>query len=187
MTYRIMEENKINLIEPLEWENTHIESHKELNRYVSLFYGRLNNIEDKVNEIWEQVSELDGEYSSSFSEINKIKIDIEDIVETLGCMASEIKDLKEKVNKPKKYLVKNFEWILDTDTESLATLETIELDWTYLVQIVENKTVWNPEVASYSLWRTAIANKEYTPWVYLLSKWWHAVLEYDFTVILTEI
>lgn len=185
MTYRIMEKDKINLIEPLEWKNTHIESHKELNRYVSLFYGRLNNIEDKLNNINNE--DVDEKISSAFSEIREIKKDVKELKETLGNTISKIKILEEKVNKPKKYLVKHFEWILDTDTESLATLETIELDWTYLVNIVENEIVWNPEVASYSLWRTAIANKEYTPWVYLLSKWWHAVLEYDFTVILTEI
>lgn len=180
-------EKEIKLIEPQEWENTHIESHKELNRYVIQFYSRLNNIEDKVDEIWCSISDIDGDCSSSFSEINKIKKDIKKINETLGCMAEEIKNLKEKVNSWRKYLVKNYEWILDTDTESLATLETIELDWTYLVNIVDNETVWNPEVASYSLWCTAIANNEYTPQVRLTSKWWHAVLEYNFTVILTEI
>lgn len=183
-----MEENKINLIEPLEWENTHIESHKELNRYVSLFYGRLNNIEDKVNEIWEQVSELDGEHSSSFSEINKIKKDIKKINETLGCMADEIKDLKEKVNSWRKYLTRNYEWILDTDTEVTATLETIELDWTYLVNIVENSVTNNDSTVAYDIWHTVIANGEYTPMIYIKSKiWWHAVFEYNFTVILTEI
>lgn len=180
-----MEENKINLIEPLEWENTHIESHKELNRYVSLFYGRLNNIENKLNDM--NNGDVDENFSSAFSEIREIKKDVKELKETIGKTVNKIEMLEEKVNKPKKYLVKTFEWILDTNTESLATLETIELDWTYLVQIVENEAVGNPEVASYSLWRTVIANKEYTPWVYLLSKWWHAVLEYDFTVILTEI
>ena len=182
-----MEESKINLINPVEWENTHIESHKELNRYVWQFYNRLNKLEGKVEKIVNTISELDGEHSSSFSEIDKIKKDIKKTNETLGCMAEQIKDLKENCNKWRKYLIRNYEWILDTDTESTATLETIELDWTYLVNIVENDIVKNPEVDAYSLWHTAIASNEYTPQVYLTSKWWHAVLEYDFTVILTEI
>lgn len=186
MTYRIMEKDKINLIEPLEWKNTHIESHKELNRYVSLFYGRLNNIEDKLNNINNE--DVDEKFSSAFSEIREIKKDVKELKETLDKTVNKIEILEEKVNKPKKYLVKKYEWILDTDTESLATLETIELDWTYLVNIVENEITKNESVMAYSIWHTVIANNEYTPRVYLLSTlWWHAVLEYDFTVILTEI
>lgn len=181
-------EKEIKLIEPQEWENTHIESHKELNRCVTQFYSRLNNIEDKVDEIWCSISDIDGDCSSSFSEINKIKKDIKKINETLGCMAEEIKNLKEKVNSWRKYLVKNYEWILDTDTESTATLETIELDWTYLVNIVVNSITKNDPTVAYDIWHTVIANGEYTPMVYIKSKiWWHAVFEYNFTVILTEI
>lgn len=179
---------KIKLIEPQEWANTHIESHKELNRYVTQFYSRLNNIEKEVNEIQKSVSELDGEYSSSFSEIDKIKKELNKANETLGSMAEEINKLKDKSEQWRKYLVKHFEWILDTDTEIVSELDKIELDWTYLVNIVENEIIKNESVMAYAVWHTVIANNEYTPRVYLLSTlWWHAVLEYDFTVILTEI
>ena len=183
-----MEENKINLIDPVEWENTHIESHRELNRYVRQFYSRLNNIDNKIDEALASIRNVDEDKSSAFSKINKIEKDIEYIHETLGCMAEEIKNLKDNCNKWRKYIVKNFEWILDTDTEALVELEKIELDGVYLVNIVENEIIKNDSTIAYSIWHTAIANGEYTPRVYICSKiWWHAVFEYDFTVILTEI
>lgn len=185
----------IRTIEPKEWEDTHILAHEKINsclvslwEYVNNIIWELNTVNNFSNKAAEETSAAVSELEKTFSKkIWQIKEQLNEFNETLGSMAEQIKKLKDKSEQWRKYLVKHFEWILDTDTESLATLETIELDWTYLVNIVENETVWNPEVASYSLWRTAIANKEYTPWVYLLSKWWHAVLEYDFTVILTEI
>lgn len=192
-----MEKSKIifPMIEPKEWEDTHIESHNVINRCMVQIWDYLTEIQEELGEVKNFSTRAAENSLAAFSEIREdfnqkiwqIRKEIDKVNETLGCMAEEIKELKDNSNKWRKYLVKHFEWILDTDTESLATLETIELDWTYLVNIVENETVGNPQVASYSLWRTAIANKEYTPWVYLLSKWWHAVLEYDFTVILTEI
>ena len=181
-------EEQVKLITPVEWENTHIEAHELLNRAVSQFYRHLKNTQEIIEDIKISIRDVDDKNSSAFSKLEKEIKDMEsEHTKTLGSIVSKIEKLEEKINKPN-YIVKKFEWILDTDTETLSELDKIELDWTYLVNIVDNDIVVNEDVMTYSIWHTSIASKEYTPRVYLQSTlWWHAVLEYEFTVILTKV
>lgn len=180
---------QVKLINPVEWENTHIEAHELLNRAISQFYSHLKNTQEIIEEIKISIRDVDDKYSSVFSKLWKeIKDMKSEYTKTLGSIVSKIETLEEKINKPKKYLVKNFEWILDTDTQIVSELDKIELDWTYLVNIVVKECIPNWWVITYSFPQTSIAANEYTPHVYLMAKEWeHAVLEYDFNVILTEI
>lgn len=186
----------IRTIEPKEWEDTHLLAHEKINsclvslwEYVNNIIWELNAVNNFSNKAAEETSAAISELERTFSKkIWQIKLQLNEFNETLGSMAEQIKKLKDKSEQWRKYLVKHFEWILDTDTEIVSELEKIELDWTYLVNIVENSIVKNDSTTQYDIWHTVIANNEYTPKVYIKSKiWWHAVLEYDFTVILTEI
>lgn len=184
------------MIEPKEWEDTHIESHNIINRCMVQIWDYLTEIQEELGEVKNFSTRAAENSLAAFSEIREdfnkkiwqIRKEIDKVNETLGCMTEEIKELKENSNKWRKYLIKHYEWILDTETQILTDLDKIELDGDYLVNIVENDIVENADVVSYTCWHTAIVNWEYTPKVYLLSKqWWHAVLEYEFTVLLTEI
>lgn len=184
------------MIEPKEWEDTHIESHNVINRCMVQIWDYLTEIQEELGEVKNFYTRAAENSLAAFSEIREdfnkkiwqIRKEIDKVNETLGCMAEEIKELKDNSNKWRKYLIKHYEWILDTETQILTDLDKIELDGDYLVNIVENDIVKNADVVAYTCWHTAIANWEYTPKVYLLSKeWWHAVLEYEFTVLLTEI
>lgn len=184
------------MIEPKEWEDTHIESHKIINRCMVQIWDYLTEMQEELGEVKNFSTRAAENSLAAFSEIREdfnkkiwqIRKNIDKVNETLGCMAEEIKELKDNSNKWRKYLIKHYEWILDTETEAIVELEKIELDGAYLVNIVENEIVKNDSTTAYSLWHTVIANWEYTPKVYICSKiWWHAVFEYDFTVLLTEI
>lgn len=186
----------IKTIEPKEWEDTHLLAHEKINSCLVLLWEYVNNIIWELNTVNNFSNKAAEETSAAVSELEKtlskkiwqIKEQLNEFNETLGSMAEQIKKLKDKSEQWRKYLVKHFEWILDTDTEIVSELDKIELDWTYLVNIVENSITKNDSTTHYDIWHTAIANNEYTPKVYIKSKiWWHAVFEYDFTVILTEI
>ena len=184
------------MIEPKEWEDTHIESHNVINRCMVQIWDYLTEIQEELGEVKIFSTRAAENSLAAFSEIREdfnqkiwnIKHQIDNVNIILGGIIEEIKELKDNSNKWRKYLIKHYEWILDTETQILTDLDKIELDGTYLVNIVENDIVENADVVSYTCWHTVIANWEYTPKVYLLSKeWWHAVLEYEFTVLLTEI
>lgn len=180
-----MESKKINvvLIEPEEW--SHIDAHKLLNRAVASFANQMENLSEKIQEVNFNAGE---KYSSAFSEVNKIKGDIEELRKTIGKISDKIDTLQTEIKKPKEYITKNFEWIIDTDTQTVSELEKIELNWAYLVNIVVNEVIPNWWTMTYSFPQTSIAKNEYTPRVYLMAnEWEHAVLEYDFTVILTPL
>ena len=68
-------------------------------------------------------------------------------------------------------------------------LEPIELDGNrYLVNIRINEAAPNQWTMAYMFPDVSIASGNYTPVIHLMAKEWeHAVLEYDFTVILTQI
>lgn len=184
------------MIEPKEWEDTHIESHNVINRCMVQIWCYLTEIQEELGEVKNFSTRAAENSLAAFSEIREdfnkkiwqIRKEIDKVNETLGCMAEEIKELKDNSNKWRKYLIKHYEWILDTETEAIVELDKIELDGAYLVNIVENDIVKNDSTTHYDIWHTVIANNEYTPKVYIKSKiWWHAVFEYDFTVLLTEI
>lgn len=179
----------LNLIKPIEWENTHIKAHEEINKAISQFGSHLNNIVDEHNNLAKMYEDADNRLTASFSEIQKLKKDNKELKETLVCISDKIKDLKEDISKWGKYLSVNYDWIVDTDTEVAMELEQIELDGNkYLVNIRINEASPNQWTMVYMFPDVSIASGSYTPTIHLMAKEWeHAVLEYDFTVILTQI
>lgn len=178
-------QSKVVLIEPEEWKNNHIEAHKLLNRAVASFVNQIDSLSKNIQDTEHNAGE---KYASAFSEIKELKKEIKKINETLGSTDGKITELKEECNKWGKYLVRNYEWIIDTDSQTVVELEEIVLDWNYLVNIVPCEVIPNSWTEIYSLPQTSIATGSYTPKAYLMAKQWeHAVLEYDFNVILTQI
>ena len=179
----------IKLTKPVEWENTHIKAHEEINLAISQFNSHLNNLIDEHKNLAKMYEDADNRLTASFSEINKLKKENKELKETIGSIVKEIKNLKEDMSKWGKCLSINYEWIVDTDTQIVMELDDIELDWKqYLVNICVNEVIPNQWTLMYTLPDVSLTSVKYTPKVYLMAKQWeHAVLEYDFNVILTEI
>lgn len=175
------------LTKPVEWENTHIKAHEEIINTISQFQNHLNNIIDNINKLISEYEDVNNRLTTHISHILELNKTDKDILEELNSINARI-DKLENTDHTKKYIVQKYEWILDTDTEVCIDLDPIELGWTYLVNIVVNEVIPNKWTMTYSFWNTSIAAEKYTPHVYLMAKEWeHAVLEYDFTVILTEL
>lgn len=177
---------EITMIKPEEWADTHLEAHKKINSAITQFYGLLNNLIWEINSFTDKEKDAEEKSFASFSklkdDINWLRKDIESLNKAIECINSRLDEWR-------KFLTKKYEWILDTDKEITVELDSItDLVWDYLVNIVVNEEKPNPWVESYSFPKTSLVNWEYTPRLSLSAKdWEHAVLEYDFTVILTEI
>lgn len=175
----------IQQIEPKEWDNTHIDAHLALNRAVLEFCWLYETLVKDITDYIDAQKDAHEFIDASFS---KIQERLDKIEKTLGSIDTKIKKTNERIDKWWKYQIKNYEWILDTDSETVVELEEIVLDWNYLVNIVPCEVIPNSWTEIYSLPQTSIATGSYTPKVYLMAKQWeHAVLEYDFNVILTQI
>lgn len=180
---------EITMIKPEEWADTHLEAHKKINSAITQFYGLLNNLIWEINSFTDKEKDAEEKSFASFSklkdEISWLRKDIESLNKAIECINSRLDEWR-------KFLTWRYEWIVDTDMETKVELETItdmDLKWKqYLANIVVNEEKPNPWVESYSFPKTSLVNWEYTPRIYLKAKEGeHAVLEYDFTVILTEV
>ena len=177
---------KIKLINPVEWEATHLDAHKHINSAITQFYWLFDWIVDEINSLAKKYEDAEEKNSTSFS---KLKEEINVLKECIKLLTQNIIDLNWKVEEWWKFITRNYEWIVDTDKETIVDLDPItDLKWAYLANIVVNESLPNQWVIAYSFPQTSIVQWEYTPRVYLKAKEWeHAVLEYDFTIILTEI
>lgn len=177
---------EITMIKPEEWADTHLEAHKKINSAITQFYGLLNNLIWEINSFTDKEKDAEEKSFASFSklmdDINWLRKEIESLNKAIECINSRLDEWR-------KFITKKYEWILDTDKEITVELDSItDLVWDYLVNIVVNEEKPNPWVESYSFPKTSLVNWEYTPRLSLSAKdWEHAVLEYDFTVILTQI
>lgn len=178
----------IDLIEPIEWENTHIDSHKKINESIRSLSNMINSVENFSNHLSKEVEWIK-EVISNKKDIEKLRDDIKTLRETLGDTVTKIKDFEEKYYRRRKYYTETFEWILDTESQIVIDLDPIELDeWTYLVNIVVHEAIPNWWTLTYSFGNTTLTSVSYTPHIYLQAKSWEkAVLEYDFSVIITEV
>lgn len=174
------------MIRPEEWAGTHLEAHSKINSAITQFYWLFDNIINEFNSLTKRHEDAEEKNFASFSKLDKEIIEIKEWIKHL---TENIVELTEKLNEWRKFLTKKYEWIVDTDKETSVELEPItDLAWTYLANIVVNESLPNQWAIAYSFPQTSIVQWEYTPRVYLKAKEWeHAVLEYDFTVILTEI
>lgn len=180
---------KVKMIRPIEWEDTHLDAHKNINAAITQFYGLFDDLFWRIEEIITEHKDAEGENFASFSKINK---DIKWLRKDIKWLMDSVKWINDKLNEPRRFVTKRYEWIIDTDKDTVVELETIwdeELKGKqYLANIVVNEALPNQWAESYSFPKTSLVKWEYTPRLSLSAKEWeHAVLEYDFTVILTEI
>lgn len=180
---------EINLIKPEEWAATHLEAHEKINAAITQFYGLFNDIFNQVKSLLKRHEDAEEKNSVSFS---KLKTDIDWLKKDIQWLTKEIEKINVKLSEWRKFFTRRYEWIVDTDKETVVELDPItdeDLMWRqYLANIVVNEALPNQWAMAYSFPNTSLVFSEYTPRVYLSAKEGeHAVLEYDFTVILTEV
>lgn len=186
---QIKEAEKITMIEPIEWNTNHLEAHQKLNAVVAQFYWLFDSLIKGINSL-RQIHE-DAE-DANFASFSKLEKKIEDLKSEIKKLNKWIDDINAKLKKGWRFLTRRYEGILDTEWDINAVFDPItddELQWrNYLANIVVNEAIPNQWTMTYSFPQTSIIHGEYEPHVYLKAKEWeHAVLEYDFTIILTEI
>lgn len=180
---------KVSMIRPIEWEDTHLDAHKNINAAIAQFYGLFDDLFWRIEEMITKHKDAEEKSFASFSKINS---DIKWLRNDIKWLIDNIKQINLKLNEWRKFITKRYEWIVDTDKETTVELETIgdeELKGKqYLANVVVNEASPNQWAKSYSFPNTSLVKWEYTPRIKLKAKEGeHAVLEYDFTVILTEV
>ena len=180
---------KIGMIRPQEWADTHLEAHESINAAITQFYGLFEDVVKEINSIEKTHKDADERNFASFS---KIDMSIEWIRNWIQLLVNKIQELEDRMKEWWRYITKRYEWIVDTEGNSVIELDTIwdeELKGKhYLANIVVDKELPNQWTAAYNFPDTSLVFWEYTPKIYLMAKEGeHAVLEYDFTIILTEI
>lgn len=180
---------KVSMIKPEEWADTHLEAHEKINSAITQFYGLFNDVIKQLNILSEVHEDAEEKNFASFSKQND---EISWLREDIKWLTQSIENLNNKLNEERKFLTRNYTWIVDTDKETVVELEEItdeDLLWrSYLANIVVNEASPNQWAIDYSFPKTSIVKGWYTPRISLKAKdGEHAVLEYDFTIILTEI
>ena len=180
---------KISMIKPEEWADTHLEAHERINSAITQFYGLFTDIVKQVKALSNKHEDAEDKNSVSFS---KLKDDVDWLKQDIQWLSKQIEAISAKLNEWRKFLTRRYEWIVDTDKETTVELDPItdyDLKWRqYLANIVVNEALPNQWAIEYSFPKTSLIFDEYTPRIYLKAKEWeHAVLEYDFTIILTEV
>lgn len=180
---------KISMIKPEEWADTHLEAHERINSAITQFYGLFTDIVKQVKALSNKHEDAEDKNSVSFS---KLKDDVDWLKQDIQWLSKQIEAISVKLNEWRKFLTRRYEWIVDTDKETTVELDPITDDdlrgRQYLANIVINEALPNQWAIEYSFPKTSLIFDEYTPRIYLKAKEWeHAVLEYDFTIILTEV
>lgn len=180
---------KIGMIRPQEWADTHLEAHENINAAITQFYGLFEELIWELNSIEKKYKDADERNFASFS---KIDMKIEWINNWIKLLVNKVQELESRLKEWWKFLTRRYQWIVDTEKETTVELEPItdeDLRWVqYLASVVINEELPNQWAEKYSFPKTSLIFDEYTPRIYLKAKEWeHAVLEYDFTIILTEV
>lgn len=180
---------KIGMIRPQEWADTHLEAHESINAAITQFYGLFEDVIKEINSIEKTHKDAD---ESNFASFSKIDMKIEWINNWIKLLVNKIQELENRLKEWWKFLTRRYQWIVDTEKETTVELEPItdeDLRWVqYLASVVINEELPNQWAEKYSFPKTSLIFDEYTPRIYLKAKEWeHAVLEYDFTIILTEV
>lgn len=186
---QIKETEKIRMIDPIEWNTNHLEAHEKLNEAVTQFYWLFDSLIKGINFLGKIHEDAE---DANFASFSKLRVKIDELKDEIKKLNKGIDLINAKLQEWWRFMTRRYEWILDTDTETIADLEPItddDLKWrNYLANIVVNEAIPNQWTMTYSFSQTSLVHWEYKPRVYLMAKQWeHAVLEYDFTVILTEI
>lgn len=179
----------VTMIKPEEWADTHLEAHKNINSAITQFYWLLNDLIWEINSFTDKQKDAE---ENNFASFSKLKEDISWLRKDIESLNNAIDCINNRLDEWRRFLTWRYDWIVDTDKETTIDLETItddDLLWKqYLANIVLNDVSPNQWTESYLFPKTSLVFWEYTPRIYLKAKEWeHAVLEYDFTVILTEV
>lgn len=180
---------KVSMIKPVEWEDTHLEAHEKINAAITQFYGLFEKLSKKIDST---LSIYEDAEQSNFASFSKLRKEVSELRKELKWLTNTLEELKVKLWEWRKFLTRRYEWIVDTDTQTVVELDPItdeDLKWRqYLANIVVNEALPNQWAVTYSFPNTSLVFWEYIPRISLKAKdGEHAVLEYDFTVILTEI
>lgn len=190
---QIKQTEMIEMIEPTEWANTHIESHERINSAVTQFYWLFNDLISQINNLANIDKDAEERSVASFS---KVKDEIKELRKELKCMAQEIKEIKVMLDEWWHFETIRYQWMIDTDSETTVELDPIkdvDLKWrwsqaSHLANIVIDEVKPNQWTMTYSFPQTRLVHWERKPEIHLVAKeWQHAVLEYDFRIILTEV
>lgn len=185
-----MEQAKeIKMINPVEWEDTHLEAHKRINAAVTQFYRLFDELLKEIKSVANTHEDAEKDNFASFS---KIKKELSGLRKDIKLLTDSVKSITAKLNEWRMFVTRRYEWIVDTEKEVTVDLDPItdeELKGKYyLAHTVVNEASPNQWAADYSFPKLSIVHGDYTPRITLKAKEGeHAVLEYDFTVILTEI
>lgn len=178
---------KVEMIRPKEWEDTHLEAHKNINAAITQFYGLFDK---RIKQLKIISNKYEDAEEKSFASFSKLENWIKGLRRDVELLSEKLEETNKKLSQWRRFLTRNYNWIVDTDKETVVELDPITdlVWWHYLANIVVNEALPNQWAIAYSFPNTSIVEWEYTPRVSLKAKEWeHAVLEYDFTVILTEI
>lgn len=186
---QIKQTEMIEMIEPTEWENTHIESHERINSAVTQFYWLFNDLINQCSllaKIHEDAEEV------NFASFSKLRNKIDELKEEIKKLNRKIDDINCTLKEWWRFLTIRYEWMIDTDSQTVVELDPIKDEdlkgRNYLANIVVDGAVPNQWTMAYSFPQTRLVHWEWKPTICLMAKEWeHAVLEYDFKIILTEI
>lgn len=186
---QIKETEKIRMIDPIEWNTNHLEAHEKLNEAVTQFYWLFNDLIEECNLLAQKDEDAKDINFASFS---KLEDNIKELRREIKSLATDIENINRKLDEWGKFMTVRYDWIVDTDTETTVELDAItdeDLRWRqYLTSIAIHEVQPNQWAEEYKLPQPSLVFDEYKPRIYLKAKAWeHAVLEYNFTLILTEV
>lgn len=180
---------RVRMIKPKEWEDTHLEAHEKINAAISQFYGLFDDLIGEIKSIENMHEDAEDRNFASFS---KLTDEIKELRREIKSLEMDIEKINRKLDEWGKFLTVRYDWIVDTDSETTVELDAItdeDLRWRmYLTSIAVHELQPNQWAEEYKLPQPALIFDEYKPRIYLKAKAGeHAVLEYNFTIILTEV
>lgn len=174
------------LIQPKEKEGNHLDLHVQINKLFQLVSEELKNKDSQIKELSEKIDFIQEGINTQVKTMKEAVASVGDIInknkETL------VDFVNKKITKDH-FLVK-FEWLVSTQTNILFSLDDIEVNekWKYRLEISKTrKAKKNENVKTVKMQTLEVFEGKFTPTIYLESKWWMAILEYDFDILVTKL
>lgn len=176
---------KVELIEPIEWSEMHLDHHKQINIVLYWIFDTINNIQ---KDLWSFKNVKKDISESMNAQIERI---VADISLFKNSIETKIDDLLSRIEKPieREIIIKEYEWILDTESTNTIELEAIEFskNWEYKVDVVWIDVDTNKNVSEYLMPQSDIKIWKFIPKIWIKSSWGKAVIQYKFKVLAYEI
>lgn len=175
-----------NLIEPREKDDTHLDSHVQINKLFGLLQEELLIIRKEIKILSEKIDKNNDKHEQEMKKIESIKESINTII------SWEMRKIKEHVSMKvqKDSFIMRYEWIVSTDSQIDYELEPITPKFSdpYRMEIQRiRKSSGNDNVLVVKLPWVEVFEWSMIPIVQLKSKWWKAIYEYDFDVLVTKL